>query len=87
MVDHGRMTIVVHGRPWSTVVPFAWALPSSFEGCVEVPMMQNSVLFAFSFNLLFFLQRETFWIESLSWIRERQISGVVKEIQICVSFA
>ena len=43
--------------------------PLSFAHCVEVPMMRNSVLFAFSFNLLFFIQRETSWRQSLSWFR------------------
>ena len=42
-------------------------------------MMKNSVLPAFSFNLLFFIQRETSWRQSLSWFRERQVYGVVKE--------
>ncbi len=30
-------------------------------------MMRNSVLSAFCFNLLFFIQRETSWRQSLSW--------------------
>ena len=49
-------------------------------------MMRNSVLSAFSFKLLLFIQRETSWRQSLSWFRERQVSGVVKEIDI-VSYA
>ena len=48
-------------------------------------MMRNSVLSAFSFNLLFFIQRETSWKQSLSWFREQQVSGVVKETtDLCV---
>ena len=54
--------------------------PSSFARCVTVPMMINSVLFAFNFSLLFFIQRETSWRQSLSWFKERQASGVVNEM-------
>ena len=49
----------------------------------ELPMMRYSVLSAFSFNLLFFIQRET----CLNWFRGRHVSGMVKETQICVSSA
>ena len=63
------------------------AKPSSFARCVEVPTMRNSVLSAFSFNLQFFIQRETYWRQSLSWFRERQVSGVVRETDVCVSSA
>ena len=42
-------------------------------------MTRNSVLSSFSFNLLFFIQKETSWRKSLSWFRERQVSGVVNE--------
>ena len=31
---------------------------ASFARCVEVPIIRNSVLFAFSFNVLFFIQRD-----------------------------
>ena len=52
---------------------------STKRNCVAVAMMGNSVLSAFTFNLLFFIQRETYWRQSLSWFRERQLFGVVKE--------
>ena len=42
-------------------------------------MMRNSVLSAFSFNLLFLIQMEISWRQSLSWFREQQVSDVVKE--------
>ena len=54
--------------------------PSSFARCVIVPMMINSVLFAFDFSLLFFIQRETSWRQSLSWFKEWQASGVINEM-------
>ena len=47
-------------------------------------MMRNSVLSAFSFNLLFFIQSETSWRQSLSWFRERQVSGVGGHVDLCV---
>jgi len=49
-----------------------------------VAMMKNSVLCASGFKLLFFNQRQTSWRQSLSWFRERQVSDVATEMQICV---
>ena len=42
-------------------------------------MMIHLVLSAFNINLLFFIQMETSWTQSLSWFREQQTSGVLKK--------
>ena len=59
---------------------------SSFARCVEVTMRRSSVLRAFRFNLLLLIQRETSWRQSLSWLRERQVPGVVKDIDVCAIY-
>ena len=43
---------------------------SSLTRCFCVPIIRNSVLFAFSFNLLLVIQWNTFWIQSLSWLKD-----------------
>ena len=53
---------------------------SSILSCVGVPMTINSILSALSFKLLFFIQRETSWRQSLSWFMGRQVYVVTKEI-------
>ena len=47
---------------------------------LHAAMMINPVLFAFNFSLLFFIQRERSWKQSLSWFKERQASGVINEM-------
>jgi len=55
--------------------------------CLDVPMMRKSLLLALNLSLLFVIQPEISPRQSLSYLRERSVSAVNKDMDTWVSSA